>query len=241
MQSRPTDNGPSRRLLLRLSLRAIAICSVLGLALFLGGRLVVFAALPALTVFIDTVQSDFVADLSLAPARGGWMVQMRPLSVRAIPIAPGKVLQAGTRLEPFATTLAHTLVPPLLFLTAVLVWPATRPREWLVRLLAAVPTLAVLLLLGAPILLMGRLQMWLVEMGMHYGAAFREPAWVTFMIFMESGGNWLLPLCAAIACVGIGRRVCRPPADPTMVDEHRQHESVATPTTPAQPLAFPPV
>jgi hypothetical protein len=195
--------------LLRLSLRVLVVWVVLAVALLVGGRALLSALLPVFGAFIDLMQPDFVPSLEIAPDAQGWVLRLRPLVAKAIGVGPGVVIPAGTRLDWFSTSVDHTLVPILLFLTALLSWPATSTREWGLRLLAALPALIWVLLLSAPILLIGRVQMWVTGLAVRNGAAFQEPALVTFMIFMESGGRWLVPLGAAAACIALGQRIRR--------------------------------
>jgi hypothetical protein len=190
---------------LRLSLRVLLTWAGLAVVLLFGGRVLLTAMLPLFNVFIDLMQPDFVPSLEIVPDADGWVVRLRPLIAKAIAVGPGTIIPPGARLDWFSTSVDHTLVPILLFLTALLSWPTTGTREWGLRVLTGLPALIVVLLLSAPILLIGRVQMWVTELAVRNGAAFHEPALVTFMIFMESGGRWLVPLVAAAACIALGQ------------------------------------
>jgi hypothetical protein len=216
---------------LRLSLRVLLTWAGLAVVLLIGGRVLLTAMLPLFNVFIDLMQPDFVPSLEIARDADGWVVRLRPLIAKAIAVGPGTIIPPGTRLDWFSTSLDHTLVPILLFFTALLSWPTTSAREWGLRVLTGLPALLVVLLLSAPILLIGRVQMWLTELAVRNGAPFHEPAWVTFMIFMESGGRWLLPLVAAVACISAGRTLSGvSPSHPTQAN-----------AKPSAPRSLPPV
>ena len=222
------------RTLLRLSLRVLIVWMVLATALLAGGRVLLGMLLPLFSTFIDMMQPDFAPTLEMASDANGWSMRLRPLITKAIALGPHSFISPGTRLEWFSTSVNHTLVPILLFLTALLSWPITGVRECCARLLAGIPVLIVVLLLSAPILLIGRVQMWLAQLAMRNGAAFHEPASVTFMIFMESGGCWLVPLVAATVCISAGRKFSG--ATPSSVAQ-----AGAKPHAPrSPPLVFPP-
>ena len=130
---------------------------------------------------------------------------MQPLLVRPVALNAELAMPAGTRLRWFVTHVDHTLVPPLLFLMALLAWPADRWGELTARLLAAVPVLVLILALTAPLLLVGQAQMVVADLAALAGDPRREPLLVTLMVFMESGGRWLLPLAGGVLCIALGR------------------------------------
>jgi len=221
---------------LRLSLRVLLTWAGLAVVLLFGGRVLLTAMLPLFNVFIDLMQPDFVPSLEIVPDADGWVVRLRPLIAKAIAVGPGTIIPPGARLDWFSTSVDHTLVPILLFLTALLSWPTTGTREWGLRVLTGLPALIVVLLLSAPILLIGRVQMWVTELAVRNGAVFQEPALVTFMIFMESGGRWLLPLVAAIACISAGRTLSSvSPRPPTQARARSNAKRSQVPVFPPAP------
>ncbi len=196
--------GPLHRVL-HLSVRLVLVWSVL-CALAIGfGRQAVALALPLFDGVIDRVQDDFVANVELAQDQGVWVLRMQPLLIRPVALNAGLAMPPRTRLRAFVTHVDHTLVPPLLFLMVLLAWPARRWRELAVRLLLAAPVLLLILALTAPILLAGQVQMVFADLAVLAGSPRREPLLVTLMVFMESGGRWLLPLAGGVLCIGLGR------------------------------------
>ena len=186
-------------------MRLVAVWTVL-CALAIGyGRQAIALALPLFDRVIDVVQDDFVATVEIAQEEGAWVLRVRPLLVRPVGLNAELAMPAGTRLRWFVTHVDHTLVPPLLFLMALLAWPAGRWRELAARLVAAVPILLLILALTAPILLVGQVQMVAADLAVLAGGPRREPLLVTAMVFMESGGRWLLPLAGGVLCIVLGR------------------------------------
>lgn len=195
---------PPRRLL-NLSVRLLVVWSVL-CALAIGfGRQAAALALPLFDRVIDGVQGEFTASAEIAQDQGAWVLRIQPLLVRPVSLNAGLAMPGGTRLRWFVTHVDHTLVPPLLFLMVLLAWPAGRWRELALRLVVAAPLLLLIVALTAPILLVGQVQMVVADLAGLAGDARREPPLVTLMVFMESGGRWLLPLAGGVLCIAVGR------------------------------------
>jgi hypothetical protein len=85
----------------------------------------------------------------------------------------------------------------VVLLIAVLAWPAQRPAELGLRLLLSVPVLFVLLMIDAPLQLLGVLQ-W-VAVG--YLDPQRAPLLLIWDRFLQGGGNSALALGAAICII----------------------------------------
>jgi len=203
---------PSVHRLLRIATRLVVVWALLCAAAIGFGRPALTLALPLFDRVIAAVQDDFAAGVEMAQdgkAQNGkgWVLRMQPTLVRPVRLNAELAMPAGTRLRWFATHVDHTLVPPLLFLMALLAWPPDRRSELLIRLLVALPMFLLILALTAPIQLVGQVQMVLAELAALAGEPQREPPLVTLMVFMESGGRWLLPLAGAVLCIALGRRL----------------------------------
>lgn len=197
--------APSVHRVLRLSVRLVVVWALLCAATIGFGRPALSLALPLFDRVIAALQDDFVASVEMAQDGQAWVLRMQPTLVRAARLNAELAMPAGTRLRWFVTHVDHTLVPPLLFLMVLLAWPAERRSELLVRLTTAVPALVLILASTAPVQLVGQVQMVQAELSTLAGASPREPALVTLMVFMESGGRWLLPLTCGVLCIALGR------------------------------------
>jgi hypothetical protein len=189
----------------RLAVRFFVIWAILALVLLIFGAKAIGALLPLLASTIDILQRDFVVTLQISHDSGEWMLRMQPLVVSRLELTTNWIIPPGAQLGWFSVHLDHILVPALLFLTVLGGWPVTGRREAGVRVMLGVPTLLVGLTIITSVHLIALVQMFLVNSGMKHGATFNEPWVVTGMIFLESGGRWLLPLVAAAGCVGIAR------------------------------------
>jgi hypothetical protein len=225
-----------QRFFLLVSLRLAIVWVVLTALVLTAGRQLTQATLPLLDLAVNVMQDDFTATLAVVRQNADWAIQMQPLTVRPIAMTDRVRLRRFLSLQPYWTHVDHTLVPVVLLLTGVLAWPLRTLRELGVRLLLGVPALLAVIVLSAPVLLIGQVQLTLMQLATRAGAASHEPWMVTLMIFMESGGRWLLPIAAAVACIAGARAWFGPP--PPAVPP----APAAPPRAdPSGPPAFPPV
>jgi hypothetical protein len=221
-----------RRLLLRLTLRLAVAWLVLASAMLALSQWLLASVLPLLDVAVNLLQDDFSAVLKLSRESGSWLVHMEPLTVRPIPMTDQVQLRQFITLQKYVTHVDHTLVPVVLLLTGVLASPFRNTRELALRLLLTLPALLIVLILGAPVLLIGQVQMTLVELAVRAGARFHEPWMVWLTVFMESGGRWLLPTAAAIACITLARWVLAPKPATAVAPAPRVERSGAVTASP---------
>jgi len=124
---------------------------------------------------------------------------MRPLHLTdGLAIPPGTELTAQTHL-------LHTLVPAVIELAAVFAWPVTRLPERLVGILLGLITAIAVIALTAPFVLIGTIEISLQEWVANSGGQRPEPWPLTWMLFCEMGGRWLLAVLAAAASIQLAR------------------------------------
>jgi hypothetical protein len=223
-----------RHLALHLGARMVFVWVLVCAAVYLAQRPIAAATVPYFEWTIGLLQEDFSASLRIVEHEGHPAIEMRPYLLRPVPLTEQLALRPFITLPPTVVNVDHALVPMVLLLTGVAGWPWARRREAIVRVLLAFAVLPLILAIGTPVLLAGRQQIAFIEAALRHGAKFQEPSLVTFMIFMESGGGWLLPLTAAAVCVLAARlRWPQSPGDPPIRG--------AAGTAGANHLAFPPI
>lgn len=210
--ARTFDMRESRRFAMRISVRALFAWMIVCVAVFIAQRPLATMFLPFFEVIVSLLQQDFAASLRLVRDGGHEVIQMTPFLLHPLPLTDEIVLRPFVALPPLSVSVDHALVPLVLLVAGVAGWPLAGSREAAVRVLLTIATLPLVLALGTPVLLVGRQQIVFVEAALRQGAAFHEPGLVTLMIFMESGGRWLLPLAAAVACIAVSLRLCSEPA-----------------------------
>jgi hypothetical protein len=180
---------------------------------------------------VEMFQTDAAVSLGVVREQQEWVIEMRPTLVHAVMIGNERVLRPGADLGRFTTTIAHTLLPLVVFITTLAALPVRKPSDWLYRCAAALPAFAVLLATGAPLLLASRIQMTLAEANLLSGLPYRDPTLGPSLVFMESGGRWLIALVLGLSCA-----LPFSPAQ-SRIGPHHAHDS----TSNDQQVTFPPV
>jgi hypothetical protein len=122
---------------------------------------------------------------------------VRPIRLSAEKfIPPGSLLSSGTHV-------VHTMVPIVILFSVLIAWPVRRIRQRVILLVLGLPTLLLVLGLTTPQLLAARVEMKIIEYKLQEGIISPEPFLIQWMIFLETGGRWLLPLVGAVACVSL--------------------------------------
>ena len=188
--------------LLKISLRAFLAWSLLSIAGFIFVRPIMAVWSPMMESVIDSMQSDYTADLSIVDVRGAPTITMSCTATRELRLPSGRVVPFMGSYQCAATDAVHALVPIVIFLVTVVSWPIGRRAEAIGRLLSSLVLLPCIVAATTPMLLLGLVNAVLNP------ASFSAGSQLTVLlqpfVFMEMGGRWLLPLVAALLCVRFG-------------------------------------
>jgi len=182
--------GVSRRLILAWFFLSVSV-------LLQGDRLI-RPVLPFASAVIEIIQSDYRATLKISNSQPG-LIQMQAITRRVIPsiAGSGAKLTAGVHVS-------HALVPLVLFFCFLLAWPVEKYQERLTLLVMGIPLSFSLVALTLPFQLAGSLENMFQGYAQQYAVNREKPLLLTWMLFLEVGGRWLLPLVLAIAsCVWV--------------------------------------
>lgn len=191
----PVINGP---LIARLLLAWLLMAAVF----YSAGNLIVQQALPLLQWLANSLSDQYAARLSLAESEQGAIIQIaatisQNIFYGSLPIAPQGAVLTG------AGTLVHALSPLVILFSLLVCWPA--PGRVLALRLAIGALLGLLIILGTlPFLLISH-----IEGTLH--AAVQQflpnpvpmPKVFYWVMFMEMGGLWLLPILAAMGSIAL--------------------------------------
>ena len=200
----------NRTALLSAFARLVASWALLSLVGYFFGHDLISLLIPALTVISESISADFSTILAWSRDDPHMLTvtatSMNPLaSVGRSAIGMGSQMTAGTNLE-------HILVPVVILYAAIAAWPVIKLKERLAGLLLGIPAALVCLALTTPFLLAGKIEMLYQIHGSDTSAPRAEPFFLSWMLFTEGGGRWLLPLLMAIACVRLAQVFSRPKA-----------------------------
>lgn len=194
-----------RRAALRLCL-AWAIFSALGL--LLGGA-VLRASTPLLSTAVAALAPDLMAHVECVASSGpvpDLLLDAR--TTRPLPVAGTRMIPAGQPLPSRATGI-HALVPLVILLTALSAVPAYDWRERALLAVLALPLGLVVLLSTAPFHLVGLIELALQDYAAGAGLVRPEPWSYRWMLFLEGGGRWVLPIGLALGGYALVRRWTR--------------------------------
>lgn len=178
------------------ALRLLLAWAVLSAVTLTWGEALVDAITPWLSWVAAQAMAGFDTQVALRPVKDEVQIMLDASALAPYVVAgdltlpPGATMQAGTHVS-------HALIPPVLLFSLVLAWPAHGVVTWIARLLVAVMFSAILVSITTPLLLVGKLEMFLVGLAAEKGIYRPEGLLVDWTLFTEMGGRWLMPLLAA--------------------------------------------
>ena len=190
------------RICLRLAL-AWAGLSLLGLAT--GEHLVSFL-LPFFSDIINAMSSSYVHSLNTVEQNGTPLIEIKATLVEPIRAASTIVIPPG---KSFSATVYtwHVLVPVIIIYSLLIAWPVTYFRQRLQILLLGILTAMLLLAFTIPALLAGHIEAQLISLIQKVGGHPDVPFILDWVIFVELGGRWLLPIIGATGCVALSSSI----------------------------------
>lgn len=178
--------------LVRVSLRLLITWTVLSVLILVSGRRVVDFFLPFIAWVIKQIQSDYWPQLAIDDRQPD-LIQMIGEARHAIPalVAAGDQLTAGVHV-------LHALVPVVIFYSLLMAFPVKSMRHRALLLLLSLPFNWLLIATSVPFQLAGHIELLFQELAQQYQVE-REPGWLLdWMLFLEVGGRWLIPIVFAL-------------------------------------------
>lgn len=169
------------------------VCSALGYVLCAP---LLAACAPLVTYAVRALAPELRSTVVYVDDGAGPQLLLDARSVRPIVLDSELVIPAGQEL-PARANGVHVLVPLILLVSALGALPVRSARERSALLLAALPGGLVLLLATAPFQLLGLIELALQEFALDHGVARGTPWHLQWMLFLEGGGRWVLPLALA--------------------------------------------
>jgi hypothetical protein len=191
-----------RRPLRAAAVRLVAAWCVLSVLGLLAGAPLFRAALPWLEPICAAALPDFASTLRVVEGGPDAVILLSLQALDAVRLGAQVVVQPYERLEA-STTLLHNLVPPVLLFTALAALPAGGWRQRLLLFALGVPALALVVALTTPLHLAGLVESSFEAAAATLGVPRPTPFSLRWMLFLEGGGRWLLPILVALGCRGL--------------------------------------
>ncbi|ATG89737.1 hypothetical protein [Methylomonas koyamae] len=190
--------------LVRFSVRLLLVWLLLSVLAFVFRQPVGVFLLPFVDFGIHEWSQDFAPGLALVAKDNDYLISVSAWVLRPIPVAAGYTVNPGAQMTA-GTHLTHTLVPPVITLSLILAWPGAALAQ---RIIAAIGGILLSLLLvtaTVPLVLLGNLEIMFQNMAEQAGRSRPVPFSLDAMIFLESGGRWLLAVLAGLLCIRAGK------------------------------------
>jgi hypothetical protein len=200
----------NRRELISLTLKGLLAWLVLSGLVWYFGEWLGQGLFPLLKAVIMTMNSEMSPSLDLVKptAQLDYALELSVWLLRPVYLNAGQFIPPGTELKSSAHLL-HALVPLIIEMSILLVWPVQR---WSQRyLLIALGSLTAILVIMAilPAQLLGKLEISFQDVALTGKNPRPVPWFVDWMVFCEMGGRWLLAIAAAWLCIQVQRGLLR--------------------------------
>lgn len=192
--------------LLKLSFRLLVAWLALSLIGIMIGEQLITLLLPFFSDIINAMSSRYSHALSLTNLNGRAMIEITARLTQAIRATNTLALTPGETVTA-AIDVWHVLVPLVILFSLLIALPTRRARESLQRLLLAMPVALIILAFNTPALLAGHIEMQLSRFIQNVGGIPNDPFLIRWVVFMEMGGRWLLPIVGAASCVMMSKGI----------------------------------
>ncbi len=186
----------------RLIVRLLLAWLVMAAVFYSAGHLMVQQVLPLLQWLANSVSHQYAAQLSLGASQQGAIIQIAAtishnIFYGSLPIAPQGAVLTG------AGTLVHALSPLVILFSLLVCWPA--PWRLLILRLVIGAVFGLLIILGTlPFLLVSHIEGTLHAATQQFiTEPVPMPRVFYWVMFVEMGGLWLLPILAALGTIGL--------------------------------------
>lgn len=176
----------------------------ISILLFFYGKPVLSSLLPLLSTTFNNIADSYQGMLTIGESdlkTKHLAVQVnvtlvKDVYIQGIPVAP-----AGYRLAS-ATDFIHNLVPVVIFYTLILSFPMKLVWSRFMAIALSVPLMLIVLVATIPTLLAGHIEAQLFQAAQNVAKKeLNEPFIMDWVVFIETGGRWLIPLVLALICV----------------------------------------
>src|SRR5271165_1017328 len=207
--SNPIKTLPTRRLLSLLTRFALTALALLWLTKVFSVDLVE-QLLPAFRWEVSTLDDNLdIASLDLGRDGPSTIVRLRANLIRPIeigghtayPVGWGSPFKGGTEVRLNARGVLQASV---IFLIVILSWPHRGIRELGIRALLAIPLIGLLIVIDAPLELLGNFQQAVAR---HANADVVRPLFMWDKL-LEGGGNSMLALAFAAVAIVVAQSIC---------------------------------
>ncbi len=198
------------RLLHSAGLRLIAAWAVASTVGYVVGSALLRPGLPAVASAVQWLAPYLSTEVTIVGDDAAAQIQLNARVHDPIVLGSGYIIPVG-QATPARANVIHALVPLVIFFSVLVAVPVDNWRQRVLGLVVGLPFGYALLLLTTPFQLVGLIEASVQQLAAELGLS-RPPLLVLrWMLLMEGGGRWALPVAAALVSAVVTRYLERSP------------------------------
>ena len=193
----------NRRELVFLILKALLAWLIWSFLAWYVGEWLLKALFPLLKAVMMMMSPDISPSLKVisnAASKLDYSIQLEALPLRPVYLNANQYIPPWTELKSSAT-LMHALVPLVIELSILCVWPVQRASQRVLLVGLGLLMAVMVIIATLPAQLLGRLEMSFQNVALNGQHPRPVPWFVDWMVFCEMGGGWLLGIVSAWVCI----------------------------------------
>jgi hypothetical protein len=197
----------NQRELIALTLRGLVAWLFLSAVVGYYGEYLAKGLLPLINMVIMLMTSEISPSLKvIKPTQSqlDYSIELSAWVLHPVYLNASLGIPTGTELKASVQVL-HALVPLVIELSILLVWPVQRWTQRFLLIVFGLLTAVLVVIATLPAHLLGMLEMSFQEAAVSGENPRPVPWFVEWMVFCEMGGRWLLAIAAAWCCVQLQR------------------------------------
>lgn len=201
----------NRRELIYMGLKGLLAWLMLsGLVLYFGEWLIkgLYPFLKAIMIMMTPEWAPSIKVVKPVQSHFDYSIELSAWVLQPIYLNAGHFISPRTELKS-SVHLLHALVPMVIEISILLVWPVQRWQQRLLLIGLGLLTAVLVIMATLPALLLGSLEMSIQTAALTGKNPRMAPWFLDWMVFCELGGRWLLGIAAAWLCIQLQRRLIR--------------------------------
>ena len=201
----------NRHELISLTLKGLLVWLALSGLVWYVGEWLVKGLFPLFEAVIMTMTSEISPGLKLvksAQSQFDYSIELSAWVLRPVYLNSGQFIPPETELKSSAHLL-HALVPLVIEMSILLVWPVQRWPQRLLLIALGLLTAVLVVMATLPAQLLSMQEISFQDVALTGKNPRSVPWFVDWMVFCEMGGRWLLAIAAAWLCIQLQRGLLR--------------------------------
>lgn len=177
------------------------------LGFFYGPHLIEFLA-PFYEWVIESIDPNYDARIYFADdAKGQASIVLAATALKTLQLVEGMDIVAAGRTLESSVTVLHTLVPLVIFIVTLIIFPMNHWKQRLLCIAFMIPGIFIISALTAPIQLLGQVEIAFINAAAKFGVVRESPWTYDWFIATEGGARWLIGVIVGVVVAVAARAV----------------------------------